>query len=61
VSGPAPGERGSLIEQIADGTADSYLADGESVTLRGWCGGRGTDRPRIGLGEATGTVVGEEV
>jgi fumarylacetoacetase len=60
VSGPAPGERGSLIEQIADGTTDSYLADGESVALRGWCGG-GTHRPRIGLGEASGTVVGEEV
>jgi fumarylacetoacetase len=61
VSGPTPRERGSLIEQIADGSADSYLADGESVTLRGWCGGRGTARPRIGLGEARGTVVGEEV
>jgi fumarylacetoacetase len=61
VSGPKPGERGSLIEQIADGTADSYLADGESVSLRGWCGGPGTGLLRIGLGEASGTVVGEEV
>jgi fumarylacetoacetase len=61
VSGREPGERGSLIEQIADGTADSYLADGESVTLRGWCGGSATRHPRIGLGEASGTVVCEEV
>jgi fumarylacetoacetase len=61
VSGPRPGERGSLIEQIADGTADEYLADGESVTLRGWCGGGKTQHPRIGLGEASGTVVAEEV
>jgi fumarylacetoacetase len=61
VSGPTPRERGSIIEQIADGTADSYLADGESVTLRGWCGGRGTQHPRIGLGEASGTVVAKEV
>ncbi len=58
VSGPAAGERGSVIEQIADGTADRYLDDGETVTLRGWCGGAGTLHPRIGLGEATGTVVG---
>jgi fumarylacetoacetase len=57
VSGPTPGERGSLIEQIADGTADTYLADDEVVTLRGWCGGDAPDRPRIGFGEATGTVV----
>jgi fumarylacetoacetase len=58
VSGPAPSERGSIIEQIADGTADGYLADGESLTLRGWCGGAGD--PRVGFGEARGTVVGEE-
>ena len=58
VSGPAPGARGSLIEQIADGTADGYLADGETVALRGWCVGRGNHQ-RIGLGEASGTVVGD--
>jgi fumarylacetoacetase len=57
VSGPTPGERGSLIEQLADATADTYLADGDTVTLRGWCGGDAPDRPRIGFGEATGTVV----
>jgi fumarylacetoacetase len=61
VSGPTPGERGSIIEQIADGTAESYLADGETVTFRGWCGGREPQCPRIGLGVASGTVVGEEV
>ena len=63
VSGSTMSERGSVIEQIADGTADRYLADGETVTLRGWCGGAGTTHPRIGLGEASGTVVGvaEEV
>jgi fumarylacetoacetase len=57
VSGPTPGERGSLIEQIADGTCSAYLADGDAVTLRGWCGGDAPDRPRVGFGEATGTVV----
>jgi fumarylacetoacetase len=58
VSGSTMSERGSVIEQIADGTADRYLADGETVTLRGWCGGARTVHPRIGLGEASGTVVG---
>ena len=57
VSGPTASERGSLIEQIADATADTYLADGDVVTLRGWCGGDAPDRPRIGFGEASGTVV----
>ena len=57
VSGPTPGERGSLIEQIADATTATYLADGDVVTMRGWCGGDAPDRPRIGFGEASGTVV----
>lgn len=51
VSGPTVGERGSLIEQIADGTASDFLGDGDTVTLRGHCG-------RVGFGEATGTIVG---
>jgi fumarylacetoacetase len=57
VSGPTPGERGSLIEQIADGRADAYLADGDTVTLRGWCGGDVAERPRVGFGEALGRIV----
>jgi fumarylacetoacetase len=56
VSGPTPTERGSLIEQIADGRATGFLADADTVRLRGWCGGDGA-RPRIGFGEATGTIV----
>ena len=64
VSGPTPSERGCLIERtwggaepitLADGTTRTFLADGDTVTLRGWCGGDG--RPRIGFGEVTGTVV----
>jgi fumarylacetoacetase len=57
VSGPTAGERGSLIEQIADEGSRSFLADGDTVTLRGWCGGDAPDRPRVGFGEATGMVV----
>ena len=73
VSGPNPGERGSLVEltwrgteplELPDGTTRTFLEDGDTVTLRGWggradgalAGGR-ADRPRIGFGEATGTIV----
>ena len=64
VSGPTPAERGSMIEltwrgaepiALADGSTRSFLDDGDSVTMRGWCGGDG--RPRIGFGEVTGRVL----
>ena len=64
VSGPSAGERGSLIEitwrgrdpiTLPDGSTRTFLEDGDTVTLRGWAGGAG--RPRIGFGEATGTIV----
>ena len=64
VSGPTKGERGSLVEltwrgaeplTLADGSTRTFLEDGDTVTLRGWCGGG--DQPRIGFGEATGTIV----
>ena len=63
VSGPSPGERGSLIEitwrgrdplTLPDGSTRTFLQDGDTVTLRGWAGGAG--HPRIGFGEATGTI-----
>jgi fumarylacetoacetase len=65
VSGPNPGEWGSLIEASWNGTKPlmlmedvrSFLEDGDTVTLRGWCGDGTKSRPRIGFGEATGTVV----
>jgi fumarylacetoacetase len=64
VSGPTKAERGSLVEltwrgaeplELPDGTTRTFLEDGDTVTLRGWCGGQGG--PRIGFGEATGTIV----
>lgn len=64
VSGPTKSERGCLLEltwrgaeplQLADGTTRTFLEDGDVVTLRGSCGGH--DGPRIGFGEATGTIV----
>jgi len=63
VSGPTKAERGSLVELtwrgaeplvLPDGTTRTFLEDGDTVTLRGWCGGH--DGPRIGFGEATGTI-----
>jgi fumarylacetoacetase len=64
ISGPLAHERGSLIERtwggtqpvsLGDGRSRTYLEDGDTVRLTGWCGGDG--RPRIGFGEAVGTVV----
>ncbi len=65
VSGPTAGERGSMIElswrgaepiTLGDSSTRSFLLDGDTVTMRGWCGG--TDSPRIGFGDVTGTVRG---
>lgn len=64
VSGPTKQERGSLIEltwrgaeplELADGTTRTFLEDGDTVRITGWCGG--DDRPRVGFGEAVGTIV----
>ncbi|MEO6628296.1 MAG: fumarylacetoacetase [Aquihabitans sp.] len=64
VSGPGADERGSLIEatwsgrdplRLDDGTTRTWLEDGDTVVLRGWAGGNGNN-PRIGFGDATGTV-----
>jgi fumarylacetoacetase len=63
-SGPGADEAGSLIEltvggkqplTLASGETRTFLADGDRVTLRGWC-----ERPeyaRVGFGEAAGTVL----
>ena len=56
---PDEPERGSLIEltwrgaeplELPDGTTRTFLEDGDTVTLRGWCGGarRPADRLRRG-------------
>ncbi len=70
VSGPTPGERGSMLEitwrgaeplTLPDGTTRTFLDDGDTVTMRGWCGGASKTPPaagaRIGFGAATGTVM----
>jgi fumarylacetoacetase len=64
VSGPEPGSWGSLMEAssggtqpvtLANGETRSFLEDGDTVTLRGWCERAGW--ARVGFGEVTGTVV----
>ena len=63
VSGSEPGTYGSLIEltwggerpiALPDGSARTFLEDGDTVTLRGWCEREG--HRRIGFGECVGTV-----
>lgn len=64
ISGPSPSSYGSLIEltwrgerpiQLPDGSARTFLEDGDTVVMRGWCEAPG--RPRIGFGELRGTVL----
>jgi fumarylacetoacetase len=64
VSGPEPGQRGSLIElawngtsplQLPDGSSRSWLLDGDEVMIS--ASAPGTDGTRIGLGSATGCIL----
>ncbi|KAK0615633.1 hypothetical protein B0T17DRAFT_348963 [Bombardia bombarda] len=62
ISGPTAGERGSLLEMSEGGKKDvllygmdarTFLKDGDSVTLRGFCGVLGA---RVGFGECRGRI-----
>ena len=63
-SGPTADEAGSLLEltmsgkqplTLASGETRTFLADGDRLTLRGWCEKQGL--PRVGFGEVAGTVL----
>ena len=63
LSGPGESEAGALIEQTAggkqpitlpSGETRTFLQDGDTVIMRGWCVRDGFTR--IGLGEATGRI-----
>jgi fumarylacetoacetase len=63
ISGPTPDSYGSLLElawngtkpfEFPNGETRSFLEDGDTVTLRGWCQGDGY---RVGFGEVTGTLL----
>jgi fumarylacetoacetase len=62
ISGPDRSERGSLLELSWNGTEPlnlpggqrrTFLEDGDSLRMRGWCQGDGY---RIGFGEVEGTI-----
>lgn len=64
LSGPTPDQAGALLELtqggknplvLPDGEQRTFLLDGDSVTLRGFCSKAGA--ARIGFGDCTGTVL----
>lgn len=64
LSGPTPDAAGSLMEltlggkqtiELPNGEKRTFLEDGDTLILRGWCERDGA--VRIGLGEASGTVL----
>lgn len=66
LSGPDAAEAGSLLEltnggklliQLPNGEVRTFLEDGDSLIMRGWCEGAGA--VRIGLGEVVGFVEGK--
>jgi fumarylacetoacetase len=63
ISGPEKQQRGSLLEiswngsepvELASGVSRTFLEDGDSLVMRGWCQGDGF---RVGFGEVEGTIV----
>src|SRR3954447_12786503 len=66
ISGPDKHERGSLLEiswngtepiELPGGEKRTFLEDGDSLTMRGWCQGEGF---RVGFGEVEGTILPAE-
>jgi fumarylacetoacetase len=64
LSGPSPDQAGSLLElthggkmplTLPNGETRTFLEDGDTVSLRGYCEAEGFNR--IGLGEASGTIL----
>ena len=64
LSGPAPDQAGSLLEltqggqqplTLPNGERRTFLEDGDTLILRGYCEAEGFRR--IGLGEASGTIL----
>jgi fumarylacetoacetase len=64
LSGPSLNEAGALIEitqggkapiTLANGETRTFLEDGDTVVIRGWCQKDGA--ARVGFGECTGTVL----
>ncbi|MFH1339935.1 MAG: fumarylacetoacetase [Pseudomonadota bacterium] len=63
ISGPEKDQRGSLLEiswngtepvELVSGVKRTFLEDGDSLVMRGWCQGDGF---RVGFGEVEGTIL----
>jgi fumarylacetoacetase len=63
ISGPEKSQRGSMLEiswngtepmELASGITRTFLEDGDSLLMRGWCQGDGY---RVGFGEVEGTIL----
>jgi len=63
ISGPEKDQRGSLLEiswngaepiELPGGVKRTFLEDGDSLVMRGWCQGNGY---RVGFGEVEGTIL----
>jgi len=63
ISGPEKHERGSMLElswrgtetvELPNGEERKFLADGDTVTMTGWCEQEGI---KVGFGEVTGTLL----
>jgi fumarylacetoacetase len=66
ISGPEKQQRGSLLEiswngsepvELRGGVKRTFLEDGDSLVMRGWCQGDGY---RVGFGEVEGTILPAE-
>jgi fumarylacetoacetase len=66
ISGPEKHQRGSLLEiswngteplELPGGGKRTFLEDGDSLAMRGWCQGDGY---RVGFGEVEGTILPAE-
>ena len=66
ISGPEKDQRGSLLEiswngtepvELRGGVKRTFLEDGDSLVMRGWCQGDGY---RVGFGEVEGTILPAE-
>jgi fumarylacetoacetase len=66
ISGPEKNQRGSLLEiswngsepvELDGGMKRTFLEDGDSLVMRGWCQGDGY---RVGFGEVEGTILAAE-
>jgi fumarylacetoacetase len=63
ISGPTPDSYGSLLEitwaganpiTLSSGETRQFLADGDNVTITGWCQGKDY---RLGFGEASARIL----